>query len=44
MLDNWPTERAALYREYMRSTSACVPLPRSPWWGAQAEGRAQQLN
>jgi len=44
MLDNWPTDRAALYREYMRSTSACVPLPRSPWWGAQAEGRAQQLN
>jgi hypothetical protein len=40
MLDNWPKARAALYGEYMRTTSACVPLPRFPWWGSQAEGRA----
>ncbi len=32
MLENWPADRAALYREYMRTTSACVPLPRFPWW------------
>ena len=25
MLSRWPPERAALYREYMRSTSPCVP-------------------
>jgi len=31
MLSNWPSDRAELYREYMRTTSACVPLPRFPW-------------
>ena len=25
MLTRWPKERAALYREYVRTTSACVP-------------------
>lgn len=31
MLANWSSDRAELYREYMRTTSACVPLPRFPW-------------
>ena len=31
MLTNWPPARAALYREYMRATSPCVPwFPRTP--------------
>jgi len=31
MLSNWPPARAELYREYIRTTSACIPLPNFPW-------------
>jgi len=35
MLRNWTQERADLYREYMRTTSPLIPLPRFPWFGRQ---------
>ena len=46
MLTRWSAERAALYREYIRTTSPCIPWPPKKPAGATqpASGAAPKVN